>query len=471
MSLSARVLATIRRYGLLPPGGRVVVALSGGGDSVALVHLLSERDAAGELILAGAAHFNHQIRGAAADEDERFCVELTRTLGLPLEVGRADVPAMAARERRSLEDAARRARYDFLARAATALGADAVATAHTRDDQAETFLLRLVRGAGTRGLAAIQPRAGIVIRPLLEAGRAELRAYLNMRGLPFREDETNADVRNPRNRVRHAVLPYLAAHCSPAIVDVLAREAALARIDEQYLQARAIETAASVVLQDEPARVVVDAGALAALDPAIASRVAREVLARLAVSRPIGSQHVDRLLELARDRTDGRQFSLPGQTAARRGGRIELEPRRTGKTAQLVNSFSILLSIPGEVVLGPAGWAVAAEPLSRLPGTLWAGRGPSAAVAASRLVLPLTVRNRRPGDRFRPLGAPGGRKLQDFLVDRKVPRTERDRLPLVVDGQDRIVWVAGQAVAEDFRVTDPAKGVLLLTVRRLGGEG
>src|SRR5688572_15514013 len=163
MTLSDRVLRTVRRHALVARGGRVVVALSGGPDSVALVYLLLELQAAGELVVAGLAHFNHQLRGAEADADEAFCRAMAVALGLPFEAGRGDVRALARSERRSVEDAARAARYAFLEAAADRLAADVIAVGQSADDQAETFLLRLIRGAGPRGLAGILPRSGRIV--------------------------------------------------------------------------------------------------------------------------------------------------------------------------------------------------------------------------------------------------------------------------------------------------------------------
>ena len=182
MTLAASVLRTIRRDALIEPGGRVVVALSGGPDSVALVYLLRELQDGGHVSLAGVAHFNHQLRGPEADADEAFCRSLADELSLPIECGTADVRFAARQQRRSIEDAARTLRYRFLEQAADRLGADRIAIGHSRDDQAETFLLRLLRGSGPRGLAGILPRAGRVIRPLLDLPRAELRAYVVVTG-------------------------------------------------------------------------------------------------------------------------------------------------------------------------------------------------------------------------------------------------------------------------------------------------
>jgi tRNA(Ile)-lysidine synthase len=498
MALLERVRRTIGQHALARPDTRVLIALSGGADSVALLHLLLEMQARGELVVAGAAHLHHGLRGADADGDEAFCRGLAGRLNVRFVSARVDVAALARAEKRSIEDAARSARYAFLGRAADQLGADAIATAHTRDDQAETFLLRLLRGAGTRGLASIRPRVGRVIRPVLEAPRAELRQFLGTKGETFREDATNQDVSIPRNRVRHELIPYIQSRFSHAAPELLARQAALAREDEEFLQQLAIETARHVVLREsgfdfaEASRdaewasnpyprtsdpgsrlsesgMLLDAAALRAAPRAVASRVAHHVLARLGGIRAVGSGHVDRLLALAETAREGACVSLPGQYAQRLGNTIALRPGR-GPNRQTENSFAFSLSIPGEVHWQPDGWTIAAEAPAVCSGR-WAAKGTEVGVSAAAVALPLAIRTRRPGDRFHPLGAPGRRKLQDFLVDRKVPRTERDCLPLVVDGRDRIVWVVGHSVGEDFRVIDPSAGVLLLKVRRLGGVG
>jgi tRNA(Ile)-lysidine synthase len=476
--IAERVLRTVRKHGLIARGGRVAIALSGGPDSVALVHILRELERAGELVVAGVAHLNHQLRGVAADQDEQFCRALAAGLTLPIAIERADVRVLAREQGRSIEDAARVARYAFLERAADDFGADAIAVGHSRDDQAETFLLRLIRGAGPRGLAGILPRAGRVVRPLLDISRAELRAYVSLLGVEFREDVSNADVMVPRNRIRHELIPYLEREFSPGIVDVLAREAAIAREDEDRLQKEAIDLATSVVLRDIHGAHV-DVAALTSLHPALAARVARIALSELAGLRFIGFDHVHAFLNFARYAAAGAALSLPGQQVVHGGDRIVLQaepdrglPRRSSEAAKAGNSFRFPLSIPGEVTLTPQGWTISAEPLETCPEGVLRARGEAVAVAAPRLGLPLAVRNRRPGDRFRPLGLAGAeKKLQDFLVDRKVPRETRDALPLVVDRDDKIVWVVGESVGEDFRVTEPSRGVILLKARRLGGEG
>ena len=233
MSIRERLTRAVRRHGLLPRGSRVVAAVSGGSDSVALVRLLHDLQDQLEVSLAGLAHVNHQLRGAASDQDE--FLPHARARARPGRVGRA-------RDRRetrgvSPEDAARRARYAALERARVALGADHVAVAHTRDDQAETVLLKLLRGSGARGLGGIHPSVGPFVRPLLDVGREELREWLRSHGHGWVDDATNDDVAVPRNRIRHRVLPACTTAFGADVTDALARCAEISQADADWLDA------------------------------------------------------------------------------------------------------------------------------------------------------------------------------------------------------------------------------------------
>jgi tRNA(Ile)-lysidine synthase len=474
MELLDRVRQTIRRHDLAPRGTRVVVALSGGSDSVALAHLLMQLDAAGELTVACIGHFNHQLR-ASADADERFCAEVAASLGRPFAAGRGDVAGLARREQRSIEDAARLARYDFLERARVDGSADVVALGHTRDDQAETFLLRLLRGAGARGLAGMHPRRGLMIRPLLDCRRGDLIQYLRQRGLAFVHDASNEDVGVPRNRVRAELLPLLVDRFNPSVVDVLADEAELAREEWLWMEALAGDAFGRIVqsLADESR---IDCAALTILPVALARLVVRRALIARAAGRPISFSHVESTLALARE--GGPPIDLPGQRLERIGSFVVLRsrPSRRSRSNRATlespeNLFSYPLSIPGEVLIPRAGLVVSAD-LAASPGAASAKAGSGAAAATAlvqfdRSAGPLTVRNRRPGDRFRPLGLGGRKKLQDFFVDRKVARPARDEVPLVVDEFDRIVWVAGHAIDDRFRVRDPAQAVVILKLTQV----
>lgn len=466
--LLERVRVFAAQHGLWSAETRVVAAVSGGSDSVALFFLLRELAAAGELQLVGLAHLHHRIRGGAADDDAAFCRGLAARAGVAAAVGEADVPALAARDRQSIEVAGRLARQQFFGDAVSSLGADRMAVAHTRDDQAETVLLRLVRGAGPAGLAAIAPRRDRLVRPLLELTRAELRGYLESIGESWHEDATNVDRAIPRNRIRHDILPLL-RELNPRADAALARTADIFRSDAEFFDVLANNAALGVVRTREDGRVAVDANGLAGLPNALARRVALLALATVNPGRSYGLEEADRLCSASKH-PENRVLNLPGVDVERLAADVVLVRREAGGSEDpplppLQSAFDLRLPVPGTVEEPSGGWSLTAEgPMSRQ--MAGAPRADQVVVDAAGLGSGFIVRQRRPGDRLHPLGAPGRKKVQDVFVDRKVPRDDRDRVPIVTDEMGRIVWVAGQVLAEPFRVTPLTTTVVILTLRR-----
>jgi tRNA(Ile)-lysidine synthase len=322
-TLFERVRQTVGEQALFGAGDVLVAAVSGGADSTALACLLAELAPRLGARLVGLAHLNHQLRDAA-DADEAFCRELAGRLGVAFDSRRIDVAAEARIRKTSVEDAARTVRYLFLSEVAGGRGATRVAVGHTRNDQAETVLLRLARGAGPTGLAAIYPRAGLVIRPLLDAGRGDVEAWLRARGEAWREDESNQDRAFARNKVRHELLPWLIDAFGVGVVDVLARQAALSRDDADWFDLVATETAARLVLEDGTA-VTLELDALRALHPAIGRRVVLAALRRAAGGRFVGFDHVEAVMALAVAGSGA--ADLPGQRVGCRQGWLRFEPQ------------------------------------------------------------------------------------------------------------------------------------------------
>lgn len=458
-----------RLHAMWQPATRVIAAVSGGADSVALLCLLHDLHSSGELSLDAVAHLNHAIRGREADDDEAFCAALAASLNVTFVAARVDVPARARAARQSIEVTARHARREFLDEVRRSRGADVTATAHTADDQAETILLRAMRGTGLRGLAGIAPVGNARVRPLLATSGAALRTELGRRGQAWREDATNADLTNPRNRVRHELIPYLERHFNPAARAALCRLAELARDDNDILERDAV-AAATATLKVDGTTLGADAPALSALPTPIARRVVR-----LWLRSSTGRAYLPDI-EAVRAVASGarRAADIPGGRVEHSGRLVVLIPGHAVSA-----SFRVELQVPGRIEGPDAGWTLeAVGPIERAGGAGEAGgaggggrdgrRALDVEIDAGHLSGPLVVRSRRPGDRLRPVGLGGSKKLQDVLVDRKVPRSHRDRIPIVTDSRDRIIWVPGHVLDEGFRVTELTSTVVVLKLRRHG---
>ncbi len=406
----------------------LVVALSGGADSVALLDaLVSLRKRRGiELV---AAHLDHGLRPESAD-DARFCEDLCKRLDVPVRIGHADVRARAQRERRGLEDAARRERYLFLRRIAREESADAIATAHNRDDQAETLLLRLVRGSGRAGLGAMRARTRGLVRPLLTLSRQEVLAYLEERGLPWREDVTNADPRFLRNRVRHELLPYLESRFNPRIKETLARTASILADEARLLERRARRLLVRVARRDGDG-ILLLRRALAAAPPAVARLALRAALGQAGGRRGVGAVHLERLLALVRSPgASGRSLALPGNRVAH----VRFDEIRVAPRTKAPSPFAYALAVPGRVEL-PGGLLVETTPEGQ------------ANEEGQRVPVPpgakLVLRTRRPGDRVHWHGHEI--TLKRLLLENRIPAEDRDSLPVLAAGP-RVLWFPGAAL-------------------------
>lgn len=511
--LLEQVEDAIRAHRLLSPGEGVVVGVSGGPDSLCLLHLLCRLRAGWDLDLH-VAHLHHGLRGADADADAVYVRDLAADWGLPFHLDRADVPALAEGQRLAVEEAARRARYAFLARLAREVGAPAVAVGHNADDQAETVLMHFVRGSGLAGLRGMLPRtplgdyrllgvdadvpdpessmAGLyLIRPLLGVPRAEIEEYCDYHGLEPRFDRSNLDTTYFRNWLRHRVIPLLEQH-NPNLRRVLGRSARVIAGDYALLRSLLEETWPRVALEeyvspagaspDEEAagRIVLDLEAWRALPLALQRSTLREAVQRLRRTlRDVGFVHVEDAARVAREGSTGDQATLP------RGLMLTIGYQRltiaaAGAAPWLpdwpllpLDAEPVAVQVPGQTLLPGWGWILRAEVLSPsdLPAGWQANPDPwHVFLDLDAVGLAPRLRARQPGDRLRLLGMGGHSvKLSDLLTNLKVPAAARDRLPLL-DVPWGLAWVCGQRLDRRARVTDATQQVLHLHFVRQADE-
>jgi tRNA(Ile)-lysidine synthase len=436
--LQQRVLNYIRKHGLLKAGDRVGIAVSGGADSVASLRLLLElRKEIG--VVLSVVHFNHKLRGDASDEDERFVARLAQEHKLELHCESGEVATYAAEKHLSLETAARQMRYQYFRRLLVEERLNRIATGHTLDDQAETVLLKIVRGAGTRGLAGIYPQLSVpgsqlsasVIRPLLGIRRKDLEAYLLGLGQSWREDTSNRDLRHMRNRVRHGILPRLERYLNPGVREALADTAEIARAEEDYWQKEVSQALPSVW-----ARAALTVSALAHLPLALQRRVIRAASESLGLR--LDFHHVEEILALSSNRPGSdKGTELPdGWVVRRNKGELRFEVQ---KVAPNKLDFEYCLSIPGSVEVPETESRFEAVLIS---GNAAKGYNPGDLLDRALLASEVKVRNWRPGDRFWPSHTKVAKKIKELLQEQHVTGPERKLWPVVVS-QTEVIWLRG----------------------------
>ena len=504
--LAQHVLDQIRRQDLLRPGDRVGSAVSGGPDSVALLRLLLELR--GELgIVLSVVHVNHKLRGADSDSDEAFVAELARKHKLQLHACSADVIRHAGENRVSVETAARELRQDFFRRLLGATGqaqraVDKIATGHTLDDQAETVLMRLIRGTGMRGLGGIHPRIqvdemaqqvrGAIVRPLLRVRRRELERYLHELKQPWRQDATNRDLKFTRNRIRHKLLPLLEGEFNGAIAEGLGELSEIARGEEDYWENEVSGWMGTVVQwfnpPNSPAEALGDLARVTALPAASAHQeplgqksrtgIGNAVLSRswllaepLAVQRrlvkSIGHRarlaleykHIEEILQFAAEEAgSGKQLVLPAGWQLVREDDALIFQAPDFQTHTPAADYEYQLAIPGAIDVAEIGVRLEATPV--IPAASNEAYDADRLFDRSLLAETLTVRNWRAGDRFWPARTKCPRKVKELLQEHHVPRPQRKLWPVIVSG-DEIVWIPGLPGAAKYRPQPGNRAVLL----------
>jgi len=482
-----KIATYIDQHRLFPESGTIIVAVSGGADSLCLLHVLnrlcgSRPEARYPAVLLHVAHLNHKLRGEASYQDAAFIVQLADSWGLPVTIGEIDVPALARQEGRSLEDAARTARYRFLR---DVVQGRLIAVAHHADDQVETLLLHWLRGEGLAGMVGMLPRQQDIIRPLLGVTHAETVAYCSQHALLPLEDTSNRDPRFLRNRVRHELLPLLES-MNPGIHATLLRNTEVAHVDVAWIEAQVERYWPAVVLAEQEERITLDSAALLTLPLSLQRHLLRRVTARLCAGQsPLELRHYLLIEELLRREIAGTEevtLQLPAQLQVTRNFTNLVFERLSSKEAEHIFSAldeAIPLPVPGRVAVPGTPWIASAEivtePVARLarqalqrqdwlsvwqflPKTRY-----TVYIDADRAGSVLTVRTRRPGDRMRPLGMTREKKVQDMLVNEHIPGADRPYIPLFFSAS-HCVWLAGVQIDDRVRLTATTQRILRLSI-------
>jgi tRNA(Ile)-lysidine synthase len=474
LPVSVSVRKVIIEHGLIRNGDLVLVGVSGGADSLCLLHVLHGLSRNMGFTVA-AVHVNHMLRGAESDMDEEFVRNICCDWRIDLSICKRDVKALAAREGISIEAAAREARYGAFDICMKEKGADRVAVAHNKNDQAETVLMNLVRGSGLEGLTGMDYIRGRIIRPLLNEDRHRIEEYCRENNLFPRTDSSNFDNAYTRNRVRNQLIPLMREVFEADPVESIARMALLLKEDSRCLESEAsriFESSSAREFKDGKTTVKIGINTLIGCPKALSSRLVRMAVGSLKSDvTGLEKKHIDDVLLLARCGKTGSIIQLPQELTVEKGygELIFCQDRKPGRPAR----FQEELKIPGVTHIGERGLAYEVEllPADDVYGTISGLQAGSFTqyFDYERLKSGINIRNRRNGDVFMPLNAPGERKLKDYFIDRKVPRAERDLIPLVAVGKE-IVWVTGHNISDKFKVTENTKTVLKIKCLELGAD-
>jgi tRNA(Ile)-lysidine synthase len=454
-----KVKATISRYEMLQPGDLVVVAVSGGPDSVCLLHVLHELKHALDLHLV-VAHFDHGLRPAEDASETAFVRDFAQPLKLPFETAKGRL--LAKRAPGSKEEAARNARYSFFERLREKSKAQKIALGHNLNDQAETIVMRLLRGSGPLGLTGIPAcRDGSIIRPLIEIERREIEAYLKAKKLAFATDSSNLGTDYLRNRIRLEVMPLLEKH-QPRLTRLLGQTAEILRDEHEYLERITGAWLEKEVSLGPENACGVSLPSFLGLPVALRRRAGRQLIVRVKKDlRRITWDHIEAIRKLAESEKPQAVLSLPGRIQVRRTY-DRLSFREKPKKER--ESFSYPLDGPGPYRIKEIGRTLSIEEMKSRKGLSLRRSKWTAFVDGEKLRFPLCLRTARPGDRFMPLGMKGHKKLKDFFVDLKVPLEQRRSTPILFC-EDTPVWVCGFRIDDRFKVTPETKTVLKITLR------
>jgi tRNA(Ile)-lysidine synthase len=459
---------TIHENSMLAYGSRILVGVSGGPDSVALLHVLIElAETFGYEV--GVAHLNHGMRGESANRDADFVESLAKKRNVPYCGERIDLFEICKHTGKGLEEAGRDARYEFFGKTADRFGYDRIAVGHHLEDDAELILMNIIRGSGPTGMAGIAPVRGRIVRPLIDCSRGEIMSFLRSEKIEYVHDRTNDDTRFHRNHVRHYLIPALERY-NPRVVENLHRLGRISALENEWAEGLVAPVFDGAAAARENGRLVIDISRITACHPAVKRRVVRKAVFEVKGDlKRIGFGHIDAVMDLIHKADPSGQLDLPDRIQVMRIGdhlvfTAETSPLRRsgidGRSSRLEYEYEVTeeQAASGLIRIEETGAQIL---FNRLPMEHIHDfpAGDAAAFDWDTLQFPLSMRSMRPGDRFTPLGMSGTQKLKDFFINNKVPADKRGRIPVLTSG-GQVVWITGMRMDDRFKITANTTTVL-----------
>lgn len=453
MNLIDKVKETIKKYNMISEGEHILIGLSGGADSVCLLSVLNLLRDELEINLS-AIYIDHKIRSDETPFEIDFCKKICDLFNIPIIIKSIDVIPYAHNNKISKQEAARELRYSAFYETAYQLKADKIALGHNADDQAETVLIRLIRGSGPLGLSAIPPVRQKIIRPLIEIERSEIESFLDNHNIGFIIDSSNLTDRYLRNKIRHIIMPEL-KKINPSVVKTILKTADIFRSEEKYFEILVTKSMMKLISRKNEQSIELFLAPLQILEPVIMRRVLRRAIDETRGLKGISFIHVEEIIKLIKDGKSGDRLYLPDNI------RVIKKYSVLVITSEIPKRLSnYIIEGPGSIYLKEPSLTLHIEFIDAHKIENIEDNKKSAFINADRLTFPLSVRARNSGDYFYPFGFGKKKKLQDYFVDEKIPRDERDLIPLLINGNNEIVWVVGHRLDERYKVDKTTKKVL-----------
>ncbi len=453
MNLVDSVKETIKKFNMISQGEHILIGLSGGADSICLLKVLSLLKDDLEISLS-AVYIDHNLRPNETPFEIDFCKKICNLFNIPMTIKSIDVISYANNNKISKQEAARELRYATFYESAYQLKADKIALGHNADDQAETVLIRLIRGSGPLGLSAIPPVRHKIIRPLIEIERSEIEAFLDSHNIGFIIDSSNLTDRYLRNKIRHLIMPEI-KKINPSVVKTILRTADIYRSEEKYFEILVTKSMMKLISRKNEQSIELFISPLQILDPVIIRRVLRRAIDETRGLKGITFIHIEDIIKLIKNGKSGDRLYLPNNIRVIKKYSVLVI---TSEVPQRLDTYTI--EGQGDIYIKEASLTIHSEFIDADKIENIEENNKTAFINADKLTFPLTVRARINGDYFYPLGFGKKKKLQDYFVDEKIPRDERDKIPLLINNNKEIVWVVGHRLDERYKVDKTTMKVL-----------